>query len=133
MNSLRGSDAMNGENSSPIALPHGWEYLEADEAAGRVAELKRELPPTHLLFGIDVETFAARIGDDDTLFRHTSSRDRFTVVHLTWLGREEINAKHPSVDFDGTFAEFLAREQRINVELGLCAEPEVAPDCGGIA
>lgn len=110
---------MNDENTDAVALPLGWEYLEVVEAAGRVAELQRELPPGHLLFGIEVETFAARIGDDDTLFRHKRNRDRFTVVHLTWLGREEINAEHPLVAFDGTIAEFLAREQRIIAELGL--------------
>jgi hypothetical protein len=105
-------------NAGQITLPLGWEYLVPDEAVGRLIELKRELPPGHLLFGIPVETFASRIGDDDTLFRSLGEPDRFTLVHLTWLGREEINSQHPSVDFDGTLAEFLAREQRIIAELG---------------
>ena len=113
---------MNGEQIPSMILPQGWEYLESEEAAGRLAELKRELPPNHQLFGIEVETFAARIGDDDTLFRHVNCEDRYTVVHLTWLGREEINAQHPTIDFDGTLAEFLTREQRIIEVLGLEAE-----------
>jgi hypothetical protein len=100
-----------GRHPGSIVLPLGWEYPEPDEAAARHAELKRELPSGHILFGIPVETFASRIGDDDTLFRHLGDPDRFTLVHLTWLGREEINAEHPSVDFDGTLAEFLTREQ----------------------
>ena len=104
---------MKATNPASIALPLGWEYLAPDEAAGRLRELKRELPPGHLLFGIPVETFASRIGDDDTLFRHLCEPERFTVVHLTWIGREEINAEQPWVDFDGTLAEFLAREQHV--------------------
>lgn len=102
---------MTDGDARKVDIPLGWEYLDPEEAAGRITELKRELPPGHLLFGIPVETFAARIGDDDTLFRHLDEPDRFTVVHLTWIGREEINSEHPWVDFDGTFAEFLKREQ----------------------
>ena len=110
---------MSIENTDLIPLPIGWEYLDADEAAWKLAELKLELPPGHLLFGVPVETFAARIGDDDTLFRHLNVPDRLTTIHLTLLGREEINAEHPTIDFDGTLAEFLAREHRINKQLGL--------------
>lgn len=110
---------MKSEDNNHVALPLGWEYLEPCEAAERLTELKRELPTNHVLFGIPVETFAARIGDDDTLFRHLVEPDRFTIVHLTWLGREEINAQHPSVDFDGTLEEFFAREHSINSGLGL--------------
>ena len=50
---------------------------------------------------------------DDVLFRHTDEPERFTVIHLSWLGRTEINSKHPTVEFDGTFAEFLAEEKRL--------------------
>lgn len=115
---------MTDGNAGQIALPLGWEYLDPDEASWRLAELNRELPPGHLLFGIPVETFAERIGDDDTLFRHVGESGRFTVIHLTWIGREEINAEHPWVEFDGTFAEFFAREQRIIAEFGVvAAEP----------
>ena len=63
-------ERMNDDHSSSTALPLGWEYLEPEEAAARLMELTRELPPSHILFGVDVETFAASIGDDDTLFRH---------------------------------------------------------------
>lgn len=93
-------------------LPEGWYYPDMTEAEHLQAELQRELPPSHLLFGISVTTFAARDGTDDTLFRHRNEPERFTVIHLTWLGKTEINAKHPTVEFDGTFAEFLADEER---------------------
>jgi hypothetical protein len=71
------------------------------------------LPPGHLLYGLPVSTFATRRGTDDVLFRHRDDPSRFTVVHLSWLGRTEINAQHPTVEFDGTFQEFLEEEARI--------------------
>jgi len=61
--------------------------------------------------------FATRRGIDDVLFRHRDDPDRFTVVHLSWLGRTEINAQHPTVEFDGSFSEFLADEARITAFL----------------
>ena len=96
------------------ALPQGWSYPDHDTALNLHAELLRELPPGHVLTGREVETFAWREGaTDDVLFRHTDEPDRFTVIHLSWLGRTEINAEYPAVEFDGTFAEFLAEEKRL--------------------
>src|SRR6185437_1560158 len=96
------------------ALPEGWFYPDAAIAESLHAELQRELPPGHLLTGLEVQTFAWRHGaSDDVLFRHVRDPDRFTVIHLSWLGRTEINAKHPTVEFDGSFAQFLADEARV--------------------
>jgi hypothetical protein len=76
------------------------------------AELQREVPPGHLLYGRALETIAYRQDQDDVLFRHQDEPERFTVIHLTWIRQREINAEHPSVCFDGTFPEFIAREGR---------------------
>ena len=119
-----------GDDAGPVPLPLGWEYLEPGCAASLLAELHRELPPGHPLYGRRVEVFAARVGDDDTLFRHLDEPGRFTVVHLTWLGREEINAEHPWVEFDGTLGAFLDREHRIVAGLGRDAGPDAAADGG---
>jgi len=54
---------------------------------------------------------AHRDDRDDVLFRRLDEPDRFTVIHLTWIRKQEINAQHPSVCFDGTFEQFVAREQ----------------------
>jgi hypothetical protein len=93
-------------------LPAGWHYPDAAESERLHAELQRELPPGHSLFGVPVTTFAASDGTDDTLFRNRNEPERFTVIHLTWLGRTEINSEHPTVEFDGTFVEFLADQER---------------------
>lgn len=89
-------------------LPLGWEYPDREYAAWLLAELQIELPPGHRLFGCRVETVAACC-DDDTLFRHLDEPDRFTVVHLTLRGGQEIDG-HPTITFEGTFSDFLARE-----------------------
>ena len=96
------------------ALPLGWYYPDAEDAQALITEFQRELPPGHLLDGVPVDVFAWREGaTDDVLFRHRNQTDRFTVIHLSWLGRTEINAQHPTVAFDGTFAEFLAEDERL--------------------
>jgi len=96
------------------ALPEGWFYPDDATMRDLYEELQRELPPGHMLAGRLVETFAWREGaTDDVLFRHTGETDRFTVIHLSWLGRTEIDAKHPTVEYDGTFAGFLDEEKRL--------------------
>ena len=95
-------------------LPEGWVYPSAEEAAQLDAELEREIPPGHLLEGVAVEAFAWRNhATDDVLFRHQLAPERFTVIHLSWLGDTEINAHHPGVEFDGSFDGFLAWEARL--------------------
>ena len=92
-------------------LPEGWQRPDAAVAQSLEAELKRELPQGHVLFGVPVEAFGHSLGSDDVLFRHRDEPDRFTIVHLTWVGHTEINAQHPTVEFDGTFAEFLTHHE----------------------
>ena len=95
-------------------LPDYWEHPDTHIAENLHAELQRELPPGHLLFGVPVETFAwTGHGSDDILFRWLDVPDRFTIIHLSWLGRAEINAKHPTVEFDGSFADFLAYHEQL--------------------
>jgi hypothetical protein len=101
------------ELSARPELPEGWYYPDPDDTQQLLAELQRELPSGHLLYNIAVEVFAWREhATDDVLFRHRHQPERFTVIHLSWSGRTEINAQHPTVEFDGLFTEFLAQEQR---------------------
>lgn len=96
------------------ALPEGWFYPDLATAQLLHAELQRELPPGHLLYGRAVEAFAWREGaTDDVLFRHLDEPSRFTVIHLSWLSRTEINTQHPTVEFEGTFDEFIAIEESL--------------------
>src|ERR1700685_1451945 len=92
-------------------LPEGWFSADPEQAKRLLDELQRELRPGHVLYGVRLETFAHRDdATDDVLFRHVDEPTRFTNVHLTWLGREEIDRHHPSVTFDGPFDAFIASE-----------------------
>lgn len=95
----------------PGDLPEGWFHSNRDEAARLGAEFLRELTPGHLLDGRPVSVVAHREGTDDVLFRHDSDATRFTVIHLTWLGRQEIDKRFPTVEVDGTFEDFLKYEE----------------------
>jgi hypothetical protein len=86
-------------------LPLGWFLLEDTTARGFEAELARELPPVHYLKGVPVQAIAKDDASDDALFRHTDESDHWSVVHLTWIGKQE-QGHFPAVAFTGTFAEF---------------------------
>jgi hypothetical protein len=90
----------------------GWHYPDEAIAQSLHAELQRELPPGHLLYGRAVEIVAFREDQDDVLCRHLDEPDRFSVIHLSWVRKREINAEYPSVCFDGKFMEFFGEEER---------------------
>ena len=92
-------------------LPDGWFASPQDHAESLVAELARELPTGHLLDGVAVSVVAHRDGTDDILCWHHNDLARFTVIHLSWLGRTEINSQHPTVECDGSFDDFLEYER----------------------
>jgi hypothetical protein len=94
----------------PASLPEGWFPSDLEKAGLLHAELQKELPPGHILYGVPVEVVAHRDGTDDILCRHRADPARFTVIHLSWLGREEINPQHPHVEDDGDFDSFLRYE-----------------------
>jgi hypothetical protein len=93
---------------SPRALPEGWVRTSGKRADTFVDELQRELLRGHVLFAVNVEACADRAGaSDDVLFRLLDDPERFAIVHLTWRGRPEVDARWPSVIFEGTFEEFV--------------------------
>ena len=94
----------------PKPLPEGWFLSDNEEAAVRHEELQKELPEGHLLYRTPVAVVARREGTDDILCHHERDWDRFTVIHLSWIGRTEINAEHPTVEVDGDFDAFLEYE-----------------------
>ena len=93
-------------------LPDGWYESEKTESSARYAELQKELTTGHLLYQRAVTVVAHRDGSDDILCQHNDDLERFTVIHLSWIGRTEINAEHPTVEVDGSFADFLNYENK---------------------
>ena len=96
-----------------VPLPEGYVYPDTKEAAHIHAELLRELIPEHPLFGVPLQLFAASEDNQDALFQYRGNPSRFVLVHLTWIGRAEMNADHPGILFTGTFEEFLQREKEL--------------------
>jgi len=97
-------------------LPEGWFLSDSEQAANFHAELCRELPPGHILYRVPVEVVAHREGTDDILCRHVGNNERLTVIHLTWLMREEIGPNHPTVEVDGNIDDFYAYERRFSID-----------------
>lgn len=93
-------------------LPEGWYEATSEEAKSLWEELQKELPPGHLLFEKPVKVMAHRDGaTDDILCQHLNEMNRYTVIHLTWAMSREVNEWHPTVEVDGSFADFLDYEE----------------------
>lgn len=71
-----------------------WQHIEG-RAEALVNELQKELPPQHVLHGVQVVAVARRIDCDDVLFATTDPMKPLAVVHLTWTGRTESALKWP--------------------------------------
>jgi hypothetical protein len=79
---------------SKLELLSPWIEPRSPENLAR--ELRTEVVPGHPLFGKSVEALALATDRDDVLFAiHEDGGVRYAVVHLTWRGKAEIDAKWP--------------------------------------
>jgi hypothetical protein len=85
-----------------------WSRIGKDER-GLVAELKRELGPWHPLFGLHAIPVARRYDDDVVLFALPTYQQPLAVVHLTWSGRREADARWPATEFFASLEEWVER------------------------
>ena len=99
---------MSEEKGFLSLLPQGWFPCNPTRATGFFEELQRELPKGHILYRKVVKVIADRDGaTDDILCQHEDDKNHFTVIHLTWSGKEETNKNYPYVVCDGNFYDFL--------------------------
>jgi len=70
--------------SSQIQWRVPWGPVPPEHDARTVAELHREMPASHVLFGRSVQTVGRRQDCDDVLFYLGDSAPQFAVVHLTY-------------------------------------------------
>lgn len=92
-------------------LPEGWVYATVEESQSLWNELQTELSQRHLLFEKPVQVIAHRRGaTDDILCKHIDEADHYTVIHLTWSMKTEIDERFPMVEVDGSFSEFVDYE-----------------------
>src|SRR5688572_23550778 len=66
-----------------MELPANWVSVQGDEASRFEAELRRELPASHRLYGHNVRAIARRQGRDDVLFLSAEDQRSIFWVHLT--------------------------------------------------
>ncbi len=110
-------------------LPAGWCATDRPSGdcdvshAGIAEEVAVEVSAGHPLFGVAVEVVAHDVAFDDVLCRHVADPERFTEVHLTWAGRPE-SFGLPSIECDGTWADFLRLQQAISAAIDSAAEEE---------
>ena len=94
------------------ALPEGWYYATSEESKALWIELQKELPPGHLLFEKPIKVIAHRDeATDDILCEHIDKTHHYTVIHLTWSMSREVDERHPTVEMDGSFEDFLEYEK----------------------
>ena len=92
-------------------LPKGWFVINEKQSAGLLAELQKELPIGHLLYGKSLKVIADRDeATDDILCQDENNLKRFIVIHLTWSGKTEKSITCPYVECDGSFNDFLEYE-----------------------
>lgn len=103
------------QNENKIPLPEGWFYTTSEEQKSLWKELQKELPEGHLLFNKSIQVIAHRNGaTDDILCKHLDEANRFTVVHLTWSMKREMDERYPWVEVDGSFEDFIDYENNFN-------------------
>ena len=96
-----------------MQLPDGWYRAESNESSRLEKELQTELIFGHKLYSENIKVVAHRDGaTDDVLCQHMDHNDLYTVVHLTWSMKPEIDTMHPSIVMHGTFQEFLEYESK---------------------
>lgn len=95
-----------------IKLPEWWYFANKNEAKILHEELQKELPEKHILFGENLQVFAHRDGaTDDILCFYKENPQKFVVIHLTWSWHREFYDDFPTIEFHGSFEEFLKYEE----------------------
>lgn len=91
---------------------NGWYLSTKEESENFYTELQKELPEGHFLYGKQVEVVAHRLGTDDILCQYIADQNHYTVIHLTWTGKQEKDTDFPTVEVDGNFEDFMNYENR---------------------
>ncbi len=91
-----------------------WEVIhDTPEVQGRAArlsaELQREIPSTHVLFGIKATAVAHRIDQDDVLFE-LEGHMPLAVVHLTWSYLRETDPRWPETTLFESWEHWVREE-----------------------
>lgn len=83
-----------------------WHRIEGD-GQHLVAELAREVGPSHPLFGLHAIPLGRRRDSDDVLFALPESQKPLALVHLTWSGRRETDSQWPFTKFFSSWDDWI--------------------------
>jgi hypothetical protein len=68
----------------PVQLPAGWTAVNSERGQQLEHELRRELPKSHRLRNVALETLATHDADDDDVLFQAVGEQAVYWVHLTW-------------------------------------------------
>ena len=100
------------ETQPPDYLPEEWEEITASLCERFEHEYALEIAKGHGLYGVPVRAVAKRKDCDDVLFRLLRHLCKYSIVHLTWSGKEEKNIDFPRF-------ELFADDDHLKEGLGL--------------
>lgn len=99
-----------------IRVVEPWVALDETKDAKAIerfaSELKQELSPGHVLFGVAAVARAARIDRDDVLFELTGAKSLLAVVHLTFKHSAEADPRQPKTRFLNSWMAFADEVDR---------------------
>lgn len=90
----------------PIDFREPWKEV-GEHADALVKELERELTDRHVLWGKSVRAIAQRIDSDDVLFELAGGPLTYAVVHLTWIGKPELDHRWPGTSLFSSLEEWV--------------------------
>ena len=70
-------------------------------------QLRTEVGPGHVMYGVPARMIARHVGSDDTLFELLDGSGRVAVVHLTWAKAQE-RLPWPGTDVYPSLKAFVA-------------------------
>jgi hypothetical protein len=97
-----------GEPNERFVFVAPWIRVDED-ARDLEEELRKEVPPGHILHGSVARAIARRNDSDDVLFKIELPNTRYAVVHLTWTGAPEPDPQLPYAEVFDTFQDWNER------------------------
>ena len=92
-----------------------WESIDDSSSVGILkGEVRKEVAPSHVLFGKCVRAIARRIDCDDVLFELQTGQ--VACVHLTWSSNQE-TVPWPSTQIYSSLQAFIATRMQDDVAL----------------
>jgi hypothetical protein len=91
-------------------------FADCSESDPLSHELRSELCPQHILFGVPARPIGRRQDCDDVLFELLDGSCRLAVVHLTYAQRPEPDPRWPEAEVFENWTDFETRRMRAEAD-----------------